>query len=322
MELRPGEERPLSLESVGLVAIDLDGTLLRCDGSICLHAAEAIAEAVERGVKIVIATGRSPRSLLRIYQGLGLDTPIICHNGALILDPPARRVLYHETLAADTARRVMQIGRRVYPDIAIGLEVFDRCHTRNSLKATGPAPQINIAAALEAEVETPHGVTSSRGASGASLNGSALAMEALSEPEDDALAIFEPVLATPGGITKVMFTGEPDVLGGIQTSLESALGGEVSFACSHMHLLQVVHHAAHKAAAIEQVARRYGVARSGVMAIGDAPNDLSMIRWAGLGIATGNAWPEVQAAAHCVVLSNEDAGVAYAIRKYVLQQQQ
>lgn len=313
-----GEDRSLSLESVGLVAIDLDGTLLRCDGSICVQGAEAIAEAAERGVKIVLATGRSPRSALPIYKALDLTTPLICHNGALILDPPSARTLYHRTLDGEVARAVLKIGHHVSPDIGIGVEVFDRCHTRSSLTATAaPPPGVPqlIAAALEAEVEAhEHGDASAEDACG----DSATALEALMEPEVDALACFEPVLATPGGVTKVMFTGEPHLLGGIQSMLHERLGEQVSFACSHLHLLQVVHHEAHKAAAIEKIIAMYGLKPGGVMCIGDAPNDLTMIRWAGLGVATMNGWPEVKTAAHCTVHSNEEGGVAHAIRKYVL----
>ena len=58
--------------------------------------------------------------------------------------------------------------------------------------------------------------------------------------------------------------------------------------------------------------------REHVMSIGDAPNDVGMIRWAGLGVAVANAWPETIEAADVIVESNDEGGVASALQKYVL----
>jgi hypothetical protein len=93
----------------------------------------------------------------------------------------------------------------------------------------------------------------------------------------------------------------------------------VAFSCSHLRLLQVVAGRVDKADALATVAEFYGIDPDRVLAIGDAPNDLGMIRWAGLGVAMQNAWDEVRAAAHFIVPSNEHAGVAHAFRKYVLR---
>ncbi len=84
-------------------------------------------------------------------------------------------------------------------------------------------------------------------------------------------------------------------------------------------MIQVVHPHANKANAVAKIASIASVAPKHVMAIGDAPNDVEMIRWAGLGIAVANAWPEAQQAAHTVVPSNDDDGVAEALETYALR---
>jgi len=73
-----------------------------------------------------------------------------------------------------------------------------------------------------------------------------------------------------------------------------------------------------KATALAKVAGYYGIAQDRVMAIGDAPNDVPMLKWSGLGIAVANGWEDVRRAADFVVASNDDDGVAEAIRKHLL----
>lgn len=126
-------DRPVSIEEVRLIAIDLDGTLLRDDRSICMQSAQAIAEAEEKGIRVVIATGRSPRETVRFYQALDLTTPVMCHNGALLLRDPAHpeaEPIHHQPLPGELARQVVEIAHRVSPTIAVGVEIIDRVFTR------------------------------------------------------------------------------------------------------------------------------------------------------------------------------------------------
>ena len=94
----------------------------------------------------------------------------------------------------------------------------------------------------------------------------------------------------------------------------------MTIAVSDPHLIQVVDRRVDKANAVEMIASRLGVSRQRVMAIGDAPNDVGMIRWAGLGVAVANAWEEALRVANEVVESNDADGVALALKRYVLSQ--
>ena len=287
------DDRPLSADPVDLVAVDLDGTLLRSDGSICMRSAEAIMEATEKGVKVVLCSGRAPRSMMKIYEALGLKTVMIAHNGALIHDPVASRMIAHETMPGALAKQVIEVARTVEPHVAAAVEVDGRCYTDTTTRRgkKGGAAQTSGGGVAE------------------------LALPPEASMEDAAGALNE---VLHRAVTKVMFVGTSDVLGGIQMSLQARLSPKVGFAFSDVRLLQIVRGDVDKATALEKVAALYGVPRQGVMAIGDAPNDMGMLGWAGLGVAVMNAWPEVRQSAHFVCASNDDEGVAKALQRYVL----
>lgn len=295
------ELRPLSVEPVKLVAIDLDGTLLRSDGSICAPSAEAIMGAAERGVQVILASGRAPRKVLPIAEALGLTSWIICHNGAVIFDPVTKQTIANETMPPILARKVVELSRKIAPSVAIGVDVDGRTYTETAKKRTlaAVAPgSATTAGTAKGEAGKLSGDTQSIEASGMNESNGALA-DALNRP-----------------VTKVMMIGEEHLLGGIQMGLQQHLADHVGFSLSHLKLLQVVRGDIDKAVALQKVAEHYGIAQSSVMTIGDAPNDIGMLKWAGLGIAMGNAWTDVRQAAHFVVANNDNGGVAEAIRKY------
>jgi Cof subfamily protein (haloacid dehalogenase superfamily) len=294
------DDRLFTAERVDMVAIDLDGTLLRSDGSICAPSAEAIMEATEKGVKVVLCSGRSPRSMLNIYQALGLNTLMIAHNGALVIDPVKDETFSHETMASPLAHRVIEVARSVEPNVATAVEVDGRCFTdtrrRRKPIVAGAVKQAVTPMGSDSEEVDPDSVPA------AGFN--------------EASGALVDVLNRP--VTKVMFVGASDVLGGIQMSLQAQLADQVGFSFSDLRLLQVVRGGVDKSTAVAKVAAHYGVQRQAVMAIGDAPNDMGVLAWAGLGVALMNAWEEVRKSAHFICPSNDDEGVAEALRRYVL----
>jgi hydroxymethylpyrimidine pyrophosphatase-like HAD family hydrolase len=84
------------------------------------------------------------------------------------------------------------------------------------------------------------------------------------------------------------------------------------------HYVVITHPEADKGTALEMVCNELGVAREGVIAIGDSESDLGMLSWAGLGIAMKNSPDEVRKAALHVAPSNDEDGVAWAVRRFLL----
>lgn len=270
---------PAKLEArFRLIALDVDGTLLRSDKRLSPRVTQAVRRATEAGVCVVLASARPPRSLSEIHRFLKLDTLQINYNGALVHDPVSRRHIHHKPLPPELASRVVRHARRVDRDVVVSLEILDKWYT-DHVDETLPT-------------ETSKAFT------------------------PDFIGPLESFLHVP--VTKIMLLATPDRLGRIRGAVVKKFGDELGLAVSDPHLLQVIHPEADKARALALVAGRYGILPSEVMAIGDAPNDLTMLHWAGLGVAVGNAWDNVRMAADVVVPPNDDDGVAHAIERFVL----
>jgi hypothetical protein len=272
-------EKPLTADPIDLIAVDLDGTLLRPDGSIGAQSAAAIAEAVAAGIKVVVNTGRAPRDARFAYHRVGLKTLLITHNGALVTDPAHDDAIFrHVPLPGAVAATALRMARQEEPMLPADIEVIDRC------------------------VGDPAGPPSP----GADLNPN----------QAQAVAEFRALLAQP--ITKLRLYGTPAQLGGVQLTLMGQLRDQIGFAISHAELLQVVGPGVNKGTGLAYAARHYQVPRQRVMAIGDAPNDIPMLQWAGLSVAVANAWDDVRRQANFIVADNEHDGVAEAIRRFAL----
>ena len=114
---------------IELVAIDLDGTLLDDSKLVSERTAQALCCLPARGVKVVIASARPPRSVRHIYQSLKLDTWQINYNGAMIWDEPRRAVVFHQPMQGDLVLRVIEFARRFAADVLVSCEVQDRWYT-------------------------------------------------------------------------------------------------------------------------------------------------------------------------------------------------
>ena len=98
---------PMLNRSVRLVASDLDGTLLRSDGSVSERTLAALGRPIETGIRFVLVSARSPGWLALEAARLGLDGIGICANGAVVYDYEAERVLIHRPLEPATAREIV-----------------------------------------------------------------------------------------------------------------------------------------------------------------------------------------------------------------------
>ncbi len=119
----------------------------------------------------------------------------------------------------------------------------------------------------------------------------------------------------PRKCIKVAGIGEESTLREKRRELERIFTGKLYVTQSSFDLLEFLHPAVSKVNALKTIATDLGIAPAEIVAIGDNHNDIGMIRYAGLGIAMGNAHDEVKAAADFVTLSNAEEGVAVVIEK-------
>lgn len=133
MSIPPSQSplRPLASASpaVQMVAIDLDGTLLTDKKQVSRRTLRALAALPDRGVRVVIASARPPRSVKTVYELLRLNTWQINYNGALIWDHPGSQVVHHQPMLGDMVNAIVERARSVYPDCLVSCEVLDKWFT-------------------------------------------------------------------------------------------------------------------------------------------------------------------------------------------------
>ncbi len=263
---------------VRMVAIDLDGTLLNDSKKISDRTVAALTCLTGRGIRVVIASARPPRSVRHIYRQLKLDTLQINYNGALIWDEPARQVLFHRPIKGALVRQIIDEARRINKDVLVTCEILDRWFTDR----------------FDATYTTETG--------------------RMFRP--DVIAPLDDFCNQP--ITKLLLLGDKLLMSKLEQQLLRAVAEKVSLVRTDPDLLQIMHKKVSKGLALQMVAEHYRVPMRQVMAIGDAPNDVGMLQLAGIGVAMDNAWEIVKSVADWVAPSNNDHGVHAALVKYGL----
>jgi len=268
---------------IGLIALDLDGTLIGDNLQLRDRTTAAIKAAIERGVAVSIVTGRMATSALRFARELGIRDPIVAYQGALIRAIPAPgddhlgRLLLHRPLAAAATREVIEWTR------SIGLD-----------------PHVNHLEKFIIRADDPRAEDYS-----SFLGGRAVVV-------DDLIAwVKRPV-------SKVIAVAEEPMDHAVLDVARERFAGRAEVTISHPRFLEFLRPGVSKGAAVGWLARRAGVPLANVLAIGDQFNDLEMIAAAGHGAAMPHAPQPVRAAARYIAPSLADEGVAEMIERLVL----
>jgi Cof subfamily protein (haloacid dehalogenase superfamily) len=265
---------------IKMIALDMDGTLLSPKESITPRVHHAIHLAAKRGIHVVLATARPPRSVRFYHRALKLQTPIISHNGALIWDENQKCVLRHISLPHALVRRVIEFARRRCPEVIPSVEIIDKLYSDHF----GIVPVDAIPA-------------------GRCFN-------------PDVIAAMETFLHVP--VTRVMFHAKPSIIEELYQTLPHRFEHRIGLFRSDSRLLQIVAPETNKALALDFVCKSYGISRNNVLAVGDNANDLPMLQWAGISAAMANGPEHIRKAARHVVPSNREDGVAVAIERFAL----
>ncbi|WP_345420662.1 HAD family hydrolase [Actinomycetospora chlora] len=268
------------MERPRLVASDVDGTLLGDDGPSPRTRA-VITRMVDAGVPLVLATGRPPRWIPRVCEALGVHPLTVAANGAVLYDAAADRVLAAETLDVETLAAVVDGLRAAVPGCGIAVErvgagAFDR---REEQFVSDPA--YVHAWPLPDHRHVGPG-------------------DLLAEP------VIKVLARHPTRRSDDMARAAVAAVGHLVDVTYSAGGG----------LLECAVRGVTKARGLERAAAHHGVHAADVVAFGDMPNDLAMLRWAGHGVAVGNAHADVLCVAQEVTASNLDDGVASVLERW------
>jgi Cof subfamily protein (haloacid dehalogenase superfamily) len=264
-----------------MIATDVDGTLLDDDERVSPRTRAAVRAAVDAGVQFVLATGRPPRWVAPVVDGLGFAPMAVCANGAVIYDPSADRIVTARTLSPDTLQELAEIATRLIPGAGLAVERVGRSAH---------------------DAATPQFV-SSPGYEHAWLN-----------PDNTEVSV-EDLLSMPAVKLLVRRSGARS--GDMADALTPHIGGvgDITFSTNN-GLIEVVPLGISKATGVAELARPLGLAAEDVVTFGDMPNDVPMLRWAGHGVAMGNAHPDAAAAADEITTTNSDDGVARVLERW------
>lgn len=269
-------ERLAQVGPARVVASDLDGTLLRSDGTVSPRTRAAWAAAEEAGLVTVLVTARPPRWLDDVEAVVGPHGIAVCANGAFVYDVPARRVVAETGFDAAALAEVVADLRRELPGIAFAAERRSGFHVEDGYASDHPLPAD--------AVRGPVGAQGAPRATEGGVVGKLLARHD-AMPDEEFRAAVARVVGERGALH---FSG--------------ARG-----------LAEISAPGVSKAAGLAAWCAERDLPAAFVWSFGDMPGDLPMLTWAGTGVAVGNGHPDVVAAADLVTEANDDDGVALVV---------
>lgn len=285
--------RPEPAFPIRLLALDIDGTLVGHDFRISDRTRAAIGEAVQRGVRVSLATGRMASSAAVFANRLGLSEPIVAHQGAVIREMRAQR----ERPDPDSPPWRGRVGRILHHEALPAAVVRDAIAW---CRANGLEPHVNNLERIVAWAGDP----SFEDYSGYLGPGADIV-------PDLAAAIRRPM-------SKVISVGTPPRPMELIGEARRVFAGRADATVSHPRFLEFVAPGVSKGGAVAWLAHRAGVPMGQVMTIGDALNDLEMIAGAGHGAAMADAPPAVRLVARYVAPPVEQDGAAILVEALVL----
>jgi hypothetical protein len=269
---------------IRLVALDLDGTLFNQYQKISPRNLAAIEALKRAGKYVVIASGRTHADIAALVRPLGLDSYSKAHF-----------ISYNGVLAARTVP-------------------YEECY-RRMIRASDVRDigRLVEEAGLYAHVFAKDRVYLSRG------------IPYTIESDPDLMARAEHIVVSdysgPDEVFKVLVLASPHPLDVFRLTIPPEIERRFSIFKSSTHLLEFVHKEGSKGAALAHLCGSLGISSDEVVAFGDEENDISMLSYAGLGIAMDNAQPAVKAVAKCITASHRLDGVAEALERYVLKEE-
>ncbi len=272
----------ISTQSFQLIALDIDGTLLNSQHEMTERVEKTLKTAMEQGIQVVVATGKTLISGKYVIERLGLTTPGVYLQGTAIYNSDGS-LRHQQTLEPRIARQVITFAEDRDYNVAIysGTRILVR--------------------ALNQRIEelTTH----------------------YHEPLPEAVgSLHNMVDSVPINKLLIVSPGEPRRITALRWQLSMQINGSARLLQAGIaDMLEILPPGASKGAGLKSLLKDLGIPSSAVMAMGDAENDIEMLQLVGLGVAIGNAGQHLKDVADEVVASNDEDGVAEAVERFVLK---
>ncbi|MBI8990155.1 HAD hydrolase family protein [Corynebacterium meridianum] len=268
-----------------LVGSDIDGTLITSAERVSPRTRECLSRFIDAGGVLALATGRPPRWLLPVLEQLPVRPMAVCANGAVLYDSATDRIVDTHPLLPDQLRTIVDTARAILAaDGGVGVAV-----ERAGNSAFDPQPELFIIAP-----EWAHAWP---------------AIDFGEAGEDELLA--EPAI-------KLLLRNEGLDSGDMYRRLAPAIPPEMAHLTYSVSegLLEVAAPGITKAVGLREISRTLGIPAERAICFGDMPNDTEMLRWAGRGVAMGNAAPELKIAADETTVTNDEDGLAAVLERW------
>jgi len=277
---------------IRVIVLDIDGTLLNSEKKISILTKNALIQAQLNGVKIVLASGRPTVGMLKLSKELEMDKHhglLVSFNGAQVVDCETHEILFNQTMPISECQALLEHLKKfdVIPMITRN-ETMYVSDVYNCYINIPNNPNYNI---IQYE---------SRGGSYKLCEVNDLAAFA-DFPQNKILVPGNPEYSKDN----YLMMSEP-----FKDKLNSMFTASVYYEFTALGI--------DKAHALDTVLKPLGIHRDEVISFGDGHNDISIIKYAGIGIAMGNAVDDLKLAANDLTLSNDEDGIYYSLKKYVL----
>lgn len=263
-----------------MLVLDLDDTLLKDDYSISARNKDLLLEAQNRGVKVVLASGRPTPAMLQFADELRLahyDSYIISFNGAVVTSMKTNESIFERSLTKEEVHSLH--------DFSIENKVHIITYSDKGVISETDSEYIDVELKLTG---IPHHKVPS----------------------------FKTEVT--GTAVKCILLEQPDYLKQVETKLK-AERTDLSVSRSKPFFLEVMPQGIDKAASIDFLAKKLGIEQNEIIAVGNAGNDLTMVQYAGLGIWVDNVNDDLRHHADFIVASNENDGVAEVVERFILR---
>lgn len=264
-----------------IIALDLDGTLTNSEKNITPRTFDALMKAQREGVRLVLASGRPTFGIAALANQLQLADYggyVLSYNGGRIIDWCEKTVIFSQVVDQKLVPILYDFAEKAQLPIVTYL------------------PEAILASKNEGEYLAEE----------ARINGMPVVV---------AQNFVEKAMQIAGGSTKFLIPGEPELLVQLESEMKAALSEQMEVFRSAPFFLELPPKGIDKAQSLQRLLTHLGLERESLMAFGDGFNDLSMIQFAGQGVAMANAVEEVKSIADFVTTSNEEDGIAHALEQ-------
>lgn len=269
-------------DNYNMLVLDIDGTLVGSDKTISEKTREAIIKAQQRGKIVAIASGRSIAGIRKTASNISLEQYggyVIAYNGTTVVNCKTGECIYNQMVPKELVKPVYEAAKRVNA----GIVVYND-NTKEMISGNGLNEYIKI----DAE------------ACNVTIN----------EVSDFVKAVNFP-------FNKFLLSGKPEHMAEVEKIMAKEFGDRLNVFRSDPFYVELLPRYVDKGVAVEKLVKHLDIQREKVICIGDSYNDLPMLRFAGMGVAMGNAQQEVKEMADYVTASNDEDGIVNVIDKFM-----